>query len=309
LGNVVKHEKPGLEEEKAALITQMNQDKITMKELEDNLLERLSAPGVNLIEDNDLMNTLDKSKVMSAELNERVGKAVKTSKEISIHREAYRRVAGRAALLYSILVDLAKIDHMYQFSLAAFVTVFTAAMDEAEALTNPVFRENALVDSITFKTFRWAMRGLFQRHQMIFTALLCFRILLADKQIQAVRMDEFMHLLLCPMSMSIPNPAPEWLTDSCWGAAVGLANLQAFQTLPQDITMRTKPWQKWCDLEMPENEKLPLDYKNKSDFQKLLVIRALRPDRMVNALTAFIANQISEKFTEDVVFTIQQTYD
>jgi dynein heavy chain len=244
LGNVVKHEKPGLEEEKAALITQMNEDKITMKELEDNLLERLSAPGVNLIEDNDLMNTLDRSKVMSAELTERVTKAIETSKEISIHREAYRRVAGRAALLYFILVDLAKIDHMYQFSLAAFVTVFTAAMDEAEASTNPVFRENALVDWITFKTFRWAMRGLFQRHQMIFTALLCFRILLADKQIQAIRMDEFLHLLRCPRSMSMPNPAPEWLTDSSWGAAVGLSSLQAFQTLPQDMTMRTKPWQK-----------------------------------------------------------------
>lgn len=109
--------------------------------------------------------------------------------------------------------------------------------------------------------------------------------------------------------MAMSNPAPEWLSDSCWGAAVGLSSLGAFQTLAQDITMRTKPWQKWCDLETPENEKLPLDYKNKSEFQKLLVIRALRPDRMVNALTQFISSQIGEKFTEDVVFTIQQTYD
>ena len=309
LGYVVKHEKPGLEEQKSELITQMNQDKITMQKLEDDLLARLSKPGVNLIEDTDLMNTLDKSKVMSAELTERVQKAIETGQEISIHREAYRRVAGRAALLYFILVDLSKIDHMYQFSLASFVTVFTAAMDEAEASTNPIFRENSLIDSITFKTFRWAMRGLFQRHQMIFTSLLCFRILLADKQVQSIRMDEFMHLLRCPRSMTMPNPAPEWLSDTCWGAAVGLGSLQSFSSLPQDITMRTKPWQKWCDLEMPENEKLPLDYKNKSEFQKLLVIRALRPDRMVNALTQFISNQIGEKYTEDVVFSLQQTYE
>jgi dynein heavy chain len=66
LGNVVKHEKPGLEEEKAALITHMNADKITMKELEDNLLERLPAPGVNLIGDTELMNTLDRSKKMTS---------------------------------------------------------------------------------------------------------------------------------------------------------------------------------------------------------------------------------------------------
>ena len=309
LGNVVKHEKPGLEEHKAELIKQMNEDKITMKELEDNLLEKLSAPGVNLIEDTSLMDTLDRSKKMSGELIERLQKATETTEEIAIHREAYRRVAGRAALLYFILVDLGKIDHMYQFSLAAFVTVFTSAMDDAEKSSNPVSRENALVDSITFKTFRWAMRAMFQRHQLIFTALLCFRILLSDKQAQVVRMDEFLHLLRSPRSMSMPNPAPEWLSDANWGAALGLTSLDAFKSLGQDITMRTKPWQKWCDLEMPENEKLPLDYKNKTEFQRLLVIRALRPDRMVNALTQFIANQIGEKYTEDVVFTLQQTYN
>ncbi|KAH0788142.1 Dynein heavy chain family protein [Histomonas meleagridis] len=309
LSNVVQHEKPGLEEEKAKLITQMNTDKITMKQLEDNLLERLSSPGINLIEDVELMNTLDKSKEMSAELNERVKKALETTEEISIHREAYRRIAGRAALLYFILVDLAKIDHMYQFSLSSFIDVFIKAMDEAENSTNPIARENSLIDSITFKTFRWAMRGLFQRHQIIFTTLLCFRILLADKQLQTIKMDEFLHLLRCPRSMSIANPITDWLSDSCWGAVVGLSSLQSFQTLPQDIMTRPKPWQKWCDLETPENEKLPLDYKNKNDFQKLLVIRALRPDRMVNALTQFISNQIGEKYTEDVVFTLQQTYN
>jgi len=309
LGYVVNHEKEGLEEQKAKLIRQMNEDKITMQKLEDELLSRLSRPGVNLIEDDDLMNTLDTTKKMSGELTERVQKAIETGKEINVHREAYRRVAARAALLYFILVDLAKIDHMYQFSLSSFITVFVKAMDEAEKSTNPVFRENSLVDSITFKSFRWAMRGLFQRHQIIFTALLCFRILLADKQLQTVKQDEFLALLRCPRSNEFPNPAPEWLSDIAWSAACGLKSLDAFKTLPQDITMRTKPWQKWCDLENPENEKLPLDYKNKSDFQKLLIIRALRPDRMVNALTQFIASQIGEKYTEDVTFTLKQTFE
>ncbi|GMO17872.1 MAG: hypothetical protein Ta2E_09030 [Mycoplasmoidaceae bacterium] len=73
------------------------------------------------------------------------------------------------------------------------------------------------------------------------------------------------------------------------------------------MTMRTKPRQKWRDLETPENEKLPLDYKNKSEFQKLLVIRALRSDRIVNAFTQFISTQIWEKYTDDVTFTLKET--
>ena len=308
LGNVVNHEKEGLEEKKAALIRQMNEDKITMGKLEKDLLDRLKNPKGSLIDDPDLMNTLDITKKTSAELTVRVEKAIETSQEINIHREAYRRVASRAALLYFILVDLGKIDHMYQFSLAAFVTVFIKAMDEAEASNNPVVRENSLIDSITFKTFRWAMRGLFQRHQIIFTALLCFRILLADKQSGAIKPDEFMALLRNPRNTEFQNPAPDWLTDASWTSICGLNSLDAFKTIPQDITMRTKPWQKWCDQETPELDKLPLDYKNKTEFQKLLVIRALRPDRMVNALTSFVANQIGEKYTWDVTFSTKETF-
>ena len=307
LGNVVNHEKEGLEERKAKLIRQMNEDKIKEAELEKALLNRLRA-STSLIDDTALMDTLETTKKTSAELNERLATATVTTQEINTHREAYRRVASRAALLYFILVDLAKIDHMYQFSLASFITVFIKAMDEAEKSNNPVFRENSLIDSITYKTFKYTMRGLFQRHQIIFTALLCFRILLADKQVQAIKPDEFVALLRCPRSTEFANPGPDWLSDSSWSALCGLKSLEAFKTIPQDVTMRTKPWQKWCDLETPEVEKLPLDYKNKSEFQKLLVIRALRPDRMVNALTSFIANQIGEKYTFDVTFTTQETF-
>ena len=98
----------------------------------------------------------------------------------------------------------------------------------------------------------------------------------------------------------MPDPASEWISGNSWGAIVGL---QAFQTLPQDITMRPNPWQKLYALE------LPLDYTNKTEFQKLWVIRALRPDRMVNPHTQFISSQIGEKYTEDVVFTMQRTFD
>jgi hypothetical protein len=54
------------------------------KNLKNNLLECLSAPGINLIEDR--------------ELTERVKKTIETSEEISISREVYHRVAGLAAL-------------------------------------------------------------------------------------------------------------------------------------------------------------------------------------------------------------------
>jgi dynein heavy chain len=65
---------------------------------------------------------------------------------------------ARAALLYFILADLSKLDHMYQFSLSSFVTIFVKAMYLAEPSSNPIFRENSLVDSIIYLAFKWTMR-------------------------------------------------------------------------------------------------------------------------------------------------------
>jgi hypothetical protein len=56
----------------------MNEVKITVKELEGDLLARFSWPGANLIENVELMYAFDRSKKVSIELNERVKKAVKT---------------------------------------------------------------------------------------------------------------------------------------------------------------------------------------------------------------------------------------
>jgi hypothetical protein len=148
---------------------------------------------------------------------------------------------------------------MSQFSLAAFVTVFPVALDKTKPSTNPGLRENALFDSITYKTFPWAIYRLLQSHQIIFTALLCFLILLADKIVGAVRMNEFLYLLHCPHSMAMANPVPEWLTDSCCGAATGLASFGCLQITHTRYHNVHKPREKWCDLATPQNEKLPFD--------------------------------------------------
>lgn len=51
LAEVVKVERPDLEEQKAALTRQQNEFKILLKSLEDDLLHRLSSAGDNILSD------------------------------------------------------------------------------------------------------------------------------------------------------------------------------------------------------------------------------------------------------------------
>jgi len=54
--------------------------------------------------------------------------------------------------------------------------------------------------------------------------------------------------------------------------------------LDKDMEGSTKRWKKWVDSECPEKEKLPQEWTNKSSLQKLIILRGLRPDRMMYAL-------------------------
>lgn len=117
LAEVVKAERPDLEELKADLTKQQNDFKIMLKSLEDDLLSRLSSAGANILGDTALVENLETTKKTAAEIEEKVAEAKITSQEIDLAREYYRPAAARASLLYFILNELNTINPIYQFSL------------------------------------------------------------------------------------------------------------------------------------------------------------------------------------------------
>lgn len=64
-----------------------------------------------------------------------------------------------------------------------------------------------------------------------------------------------------------------------------LSDKEAFKNLDKDVFGSAKRWKKFVEGEAPEKEKFPQEWKNKSLIEKLCMMRALRPDRMSNAIT------------------------
>lgn len=63
-----------------------------------------------------------------------------------------------------------------------------------------------------------------------------------------------------------------------------MSTMENFSGLDRDIESSPKRWRKIVESTVPEKERLPQDWKNKSSLQKLIILRALRPDRMTYAL-------------------------
>ncbi|KAI8900476.1 dynein heavy chain and region D6 of dynein motor-domain-containing protein [Globomyces pollinis-pini] len=292
LADVVNIERPDLEKTKADLTKQQNEFKIRLLDLENALLSRLSAAEGNFLGDTALVENLEITKVTAIDIEQKVEEAKKTEKKINETRELYRPVAARSSLLYFLLNDLWQIHPMYQYSLNAFKVVFKNAIARADPSEELKERVANLIDSITYMIYVYTTRGLFERDKLIFTAQMTFQILLVSADIEFIELD---FLLRGPRQIGAVSTL-EWLSTPSWGMIKSLSTLEVFRTLASDIEGSSKQWKKYCENEIPENEKLPQEWKNKSPLQKMCILRCLRPDRMTYAVKNFIGMKMGERY-------------
>ena len=92
----------------------------------------MSEAGEDILEDEELIITLDQSKQTSITINERMVEAEQTALLINTNRENYRTIARRGSILYFVIADLALIDPMYQYSLEFFSRLFNRRLDKSE---------------------------------------------------------------------------------------------------------------------------------------------------------------------------------
>ncbi|XP_026835009.1 dynein beta chain, ciliary isoform X2 [Drosophila erecta] len=305
LAEVVKVERPDLEAMRTRLTQQQNHFKITLKFLEDDLLARLSSAGDNVLEDVTLVMNLEKTKKTADEIEVKVAEAKITGVQIDSAREAYRPAAERASIIYFILNDLFKINPIYQFSLKAFTVVFNNAMLKAMAAEKLKDRVENLIDSITFCSFVYTSRGLFEQDKLIFLTQLCIQILVNLGEVEPTELD---FLLRFPY---MPNQTSNftWLTHVGWGGIRALNNQAVFKGLEKDIEGSHKRWKKFVDSESPENEKFPGEWKGKSAIQRLCIMRCIRPDRMSYAMRSFIEEKLGSKYIDARSMEFSRTFE
>jgi dynein heavy chain len=98
-------------------------------------------------------------------------------------------------------------------------------------------------------------------------------------------------LIACPMTTAVANPLKKWLPDKAWYSIQKLIEIEGFEqfatNLSKDAPARFQMWYNEID---PEDRALPLEWRSleSQPFQKLLVVRCMRPDRVTTALNNFI---------------------
>lgn len=113
---------------------------------------------------------------------------------ITADREKFRPLAIRGAILYFVIASLNEIDPMYQFSLNYFLAIFCSVIsaEDAPADTELSIRLERLLAAQTYAFYLNISRGLFERHNLIFSFMLAIA---TEKQAKRVNDSEVQYLL------------------------------------------------------------------------------------------------------------------
>lgn len=351
LGFVTSKERPELQERRVALVSQLASNASELKKCEDDVLEILASAEGNILEDSKAIEALQSAKVVSKEIMERQQIAAKTAVELDVARDTYRSVARHASSLFFTVMELAPLEHMYQYSLEWFQRLFgvgiergayratqglrakgkpeaapdadavkpTAADDTdlgtdvsdehkgVEDTTVPVeagelseedsaARKLSIVNTFTLLLYQNVTRSLFEKDKLLFSFLLAIRL-----KSELVEHSEWVYLLSGNSNIDNEHSSqrPFWLPSGRWADICSLSQLEGFTGLRESFNDGTKTlvaWKRVYESEAPQDAALPSVASELSLFRRIVLMKALRPDKVIHLIRAFVADVMGEQY-------------
>jgi len=317
LGRVIAREQAALEKQLTQVLLDVHANTRALLDLDADLLARLSGNTGNLLDDELLIDVLAGTKAKAAEVKDKLAAADETRRTISDKREQFRPVATRGAVLYFSIVEMSAINVMYQSSLGQFLDLFAQAMAGAERAERAAKRAANIVDALTYGTYRYINRGLYERDKLLFIALVAIKVLVTAGALAQGEVALFLRGGAA-LDLGAARRRPAWLPADAWLNVLALAEgVPYFEALSDHILRGEAAWRRWYEDNEPEAAPVP-DFEAGlaadaalGPWRRLLVIRMLRLDRVLLAVRAFLrlAPGLGERYVAPVTDTIESIFD
>ncbi|KAF6321024.1 dynein axonemal heavy chain 6 [Rhinolophus ferrumequinum] len=320
LSDVVRLEKPELEEQRIKLIVRINTDKNQLKAIEDKILRMLFTSEGNILDNEELIDTLQESKITSGAIKIRLKEAESTEMMINAAREKYRPIAIQGSVMYFVIASLSEIDPMYQYSLKYFKQLFNTTIETSVTTDDLQQRMEILLEQTLLSAYVNVSRGLFEQHKLIYSFMLCVEIMRQQGNLTDAEWNFFLRGSAGLEKERPPKPEVPWLLTPMWSACCDLEeSFPVFAGLTYYILLRPisiclgsfetyinpLEWEGYLQMEeeedmTEENEVTSYDYWNAelSSFQKLILIKCCKEEKVVFALTDFVIENLGKRFIE-----------
>jgi len=311
LAQIVTLENPQVEQKKIEIVKKNAEDRKELQRVEDAILSSLSAAEGDILMDETLINKLQSSKKTSTDINQRVKDSKITEAQTDKAREEYRPVAIRASILFFCIVDLSSIDPMYQYSLQWFTNLFAMAVGYAPTSNQLEQRLKNLNDYFTYSLYENVCRSLFEKHKLNFSLILTVKILEGAKTMDLQAWRYF--LAGYTGDAKVPVNPTKWIDDNSWPNIwrqfYGMEQLENMKGIEKHFMEKPDDFRPVYDAIEAHEEKLPEPFESKLDpFEKLIVLKALRSDKLKQGIQNWIALKMGSQFIEAPTFKLDKCF-
>jgi dynein heavy chain 1, cytosolic len=315
LSEVLKSERPDVDKRRSDILRLQGEQNAKLRDLQDRLLDCISAVQGAILDDDSVVNTLENIKSEAAVLNNEVGKTSEILEEVKDVSNTYLPLAIAISNVYFTMESLSEVYILYKYNLQYFLEIVHRVLELCKVKDNDNKPNNSNATSHRIFTLksnflkelsRRVLPGLRYEDKLIFLVRLACIVSQDDERYTLTDVEsdfltkgcvhmEVSALLLEKYKVVLPtNIQSEYIAKQL----VGLSLLPSFTELYTSLSSNINAWIEFFDSSEPENA-VPLDCiastsnnsnptKERLALLKALVIRALRPERVLYALEEYI---------------------
>ncbi|PSS05288.1 dynein heavy chain, N-terminal region 1-domain-containing protein [Coniella lustricola] len=304
LNDALKSERPDVDERRSNLIKLQGEFKVHLRQLEKRLLQALNESRGNILDDDNVIETLETLKTEAAEISAKMSNTEGVMAEVDQITLEYDVIAKSCSAVFTVLEQLHYLNHFYQFSLQYFLDIFHRVLhnnSNLEKETDHRVRRDIIVKDLFINTFKRTALGVLQKDRITLAMLLA--------QASPYKMDK--DLIDVILDEKIPgkdiSTEKEDVDEAFASARKVPALKEKLDAVSQD------DWDRFLSEELAENcvPKIWSDDTDSTDqaLFSLLLIKLFRLDRFVPAAERFVGLVFGNDFfdvVEDLKATVSE---
>lgn len=287
LHQVLKCERPDVEEKRIDLLKTQGEYQQRLRQLEKGLLQALNDVKGRILDDDSIITKLENLKKEALEVNRKVAETNQIMKEVEQVTNQYLALSQACSNIYFTMDALNQMHPLYQYSLQYFIEIFTNVLTNNTNLKD-LKDSNQRLQFITRDLFNLTYyrlaRGMLHYDRLVLALILAKIYLKGFTKHDANSLESDFRYIMSENSLTVED---------------GLKALRKSNGFTQ-INSLNNEFSKWLELAAPELN-VPTLWSEQPDeiltsIKRLMVIKTFRSDRFIAMSELFISSVFGEEF-------------
>ncbi|KAI2473006.1 cytoplasmic dynein heavy chain [Annulohypoxylon bovei var. microspora] len=295
LNEVLKSERPDVDERRSNLIKLQGEFKVHLRQLEKRLLQALNESRGNILDDDNVIETLETLKTEAGEITAKMNNTEGVMAEVEEITLQYSIIARSCSAVFAVLEQLHYLNHFYQFSLQYFLDIFHSVLHGNKNLSGERdfnARRDTIIRDLFVTTFKRTALGLLQKDRITLAMLLA--------QASPYKMDKGLIDVILDDRIEGKDLSSE--SDAKDETFIRAKRLGVLKDKLDQVP--SAAWETFLSEELAENVIPQIWDSNTEPFDQgllsLLLVKLFRLDRFVPAAERFVASVFGAELLEIV---------